>query len=95
MIIVKTITLKKGLLFFWSSFYSWICFTNILDGFKALKILPESRHYVSGNYALVAEVTKIHNFPSMVAPVLFCGDILWQGFTAFLFWNAWFHFQNL
>jgi len=73
---------------FWAFFYSWICLTNALDGLKALNWLPPDWHYISGNFALVVEAVSLHHFPWILAPILFSGDILWQGITAILFWCA-------
>jgi hypothetical protein len=37
---IKPVALKRGLLFFWAVWLSFVCLTNVLDGLQRLDILP-------------------------------------------------------
>lgn len=89
------VLLKRGLLFFWALWLSIVCATNVLDGLKALAVLPPTWSLASGNYAFMVKVTAIHQTPSWLVDMLFAGVVLWEALGALLFWRAFFKFRGL
>ena len=91
---IKLVTLKRGLLVFWATWFSFVCLTNALDGLKHLDLLPAGWHYTSGNFPLVLSVVQAYGTPSLLAAMLFAGVILWEGLCAGLFWRAALRFRG-
>lgn len=91
---IRMTTIKRGLLFFWAGYYTIVCFTNLLDAFKAHDLLPVAWNYVSGNFAMIQNVVNIASFPGVITSVLYFGVILWEGIIAILFWRALVQYNN-
>jgi len=91
---IRIVTIKRGLLFFWASYYTIVCFTNLLDAFKEHGLLPATWGYVSGNFGMIKDVVSIANFSNGIASTLFFGAILWEGTIAVLFWRALVQYSN-
>ena len=85
---IKLAALKRGLLFFWAVWFSFVCLSNVLDGLKQLDVLPATWTYTSGNFALVLSVVQARGTPVWIAAMLFAGVMLWEGLCAGLFWRA-------
>jgi hypothetical protein len=81
-------TLPRGLLFFWAAWLSLVTLTNVLDGLKALRVLPPAWAFASGNFAFMASVTAKYGTPQAVTALLFAGVVLWEALAAGLFWRA-------
>jgi hypothetical protein len=81
--------LKRGLVLFWAVWLSLVFVTNLLDGARAIGLLPESWAFASGNYAFLCQTTARYGTPEWVNGLLFGGVICWEGLTAVLFWLAW------
>jgi hypothetical protein len=80
--------LKRTLLAGWALWLTVVFATNLLDGLKALALLPGSWAFASGNYGFVAETTGRYGTPAWVNGLLFAGVIAWEGAAAVLFWAA-------
>jgi hypothetical protein len=91
---IKPVALKRGLLFFWAAWLSFVCLTNVLDGLQRLDILPAAWTYASGNVGLVLAVVQARGTPSWVAAILFAGVTSWEGLCAGLFWKAALRFRG-
>jgi hypothetical protein len=78
--------LKLGLILFWASWLSLTFVTNVFDGLKILKVLPEEWKFASGNYMAIARATSSYSFPDWLNFLLFLGATLWEGLAACLFW---------
>lgn len=78
--------LKLGLIVFWASWLTLTSVTNVFDGLKVLKMLPEKWKFASGNYAAIARATSSYSFPAWLNGLLFMGATLWEGLASFLFW---------
>jgi hypothetical protein len=81
--------LKRGLVLFWAAWLSLVFVTNLLDGAKAIGLLPDSWAFASGNYAFLCLTTARYGTPQSVNGLLFGGVICWEGLAALLFWLAW------
>ncbi len=79
--------LQRGLIFFWALWLTVVTISNLLDGLKALRILPESWRFASGNYAAIRSALGERS-PAALAGALFAGAILWEALAALLFWRA-------
>src|SRR5262249_9675849 len=80
--------LKRGLLLFWAAFLSLVCLTNLLDGLKAVGLLPPGWPFASGNYRFLADTTARYGTPAWLDGLLFAGVVAWEGLAAALFWLA-------
>jgi hypothetical protein len=91
----ETLTIKRGLLFFWALWFTIVLSTNITDGLKALKILPPRWAFASGNYALLARTTAIYSTPEWIVVALFFGLVVWQSVATILFWQSFRLFRGI
>lgn len=82
------VLIKRGLLLFWAAYFTIVVASNVMDGLKAMTVVPDTFRFVSGNFALVGRVTGIYNVPAEGVAVLYIGVLLWQGTAAALFWRA-------
>lgn len=88
MLPITLTTLKLGLLFFWTTWFSLVLLTNLFAGLKALGVLPEPWRFASKNYQAIQDATESYVTPSWLPGLLFAGVILWQGLAVFFFWQA-------
>lgn len=92
---LQVLRIKRGLLLFWALWFSIVLTSNVSDGLKALKALPETWAFASGNYALTVRVTAIYHTPTWMVAILFSGLVIWEGLGAFLFWYSFRQFSGL
>jgi hypothetical protein len=85
---IPLIRLKRCLLGFWALWLSIVFLTNVLDGAKALGVLPPSWQFASGNWLFLMETTARYATPAWLNALLFAGVIGWEGLAAVLFWRA-------
>jgi hypothetical protein len=81
----QALTLKLGLLFFWTAWLAIVFLTNLCSGLKALGVLPKTWKFASQNFRAVATATSTYHAPRWVPGVLFAGVIMWQLAAALLF----------
>jgi hypothetical protein len=74
--------LKLGMLVFWGAWYVTAFATNICDMLQALRILPNTWRFASGNLQSVIKTTAIYSTPRRLPHLLFFGVLCWQ----FLVW---------
>jgi hypothetical protein len=79
------LTLKLGLLFFWTAWLAIVFLTNLCGGLKALGVLPDTWKLASQNFRAVVGATSVYRAPRWVPAVLFAGVIAWQLAAALLF----------
>lgn len=84
-------TVQKVVLAFWSSWFSIVTFTNILDGLKAMGILSKDWKFASGNFELILSTTANLGTPTALNAFLFFGVICLELLTSILFWKALFN----
>jgi hypothetical protein len=80
--------INRGLLLFWSLWFSLVLGSNVVDGLQAAGVVPEEWAFSSGNFGFIADTIAIYEWPSAVAAVLFLGVVLIQLATCVLFWRA-------
>lgn len=88
-------SIKRGVLLFWALWLSIVLAGNIADGLKALKILPDTWPFASGNYLYMVKVTSIYHTPEWIVAVLFVGIMIWEGLGAYLFWRSFREFNGI
>jgi hypothetical protein len=88
------VLLKRILLGLWAAWLTVVFATNVLDGMKALGLLPADWAFASGNYAFLAATTNRYGTPAWLNGLLFAGVIVWEGAAAVLFWLACGTFQG-
>lgn len=87
-------TIKRGLLLLWALWFSIALCTNITDGLKALKLLPDTWSFASGNFLFIRTVTDIYTLPEWLVGIFFLVVLLWEGLATFLFWRAFMGFKG-
>lgn len=80
--------MRRLLLGFWSLYFALVGVTNLLDGLRAVKVLPAGWWYVSGNLPLLARGLAGIRLPVGLAVLLLFGVVLWEWGAAWLFWQA-------
>lgn len=85
---INLLTLKLGLLLFWSLWFSVVFTTNTFEGLKCLRLLPQDWKFASDNYTAITKATSAYSLPGWLNVLLFFGVILWQGLAVALFWRA-------
>jgi hypothetical protein len=71
-------SVKLGLLVFWGAWYVAAFSTNLCDMFQALRVLPATWRFASGNLQSVIKTTAIYSSPRWLPQVLFVGVLCWQ-----------------
>lgn len=85
--------IKRGILLFWTLWLALVFCTNLLDGLKALLVLPETWPFASGNYSFMVKVVDRYNPPAWLAVFLFIGVVCWEGLATLLFGLAYWKFK--
>jgi hypothetical protein len=87
--VIGILTLKQGLILFWTLWITLVFLHNVADALKELGVLPESWRFASMNFNGIREISgEDHPLPRWVAGILFAGVIAWQGMIAYLFWET-------
>jgi hypothetical protein len=92
---LSLLSIKRGVLFFWTLWMLIVFTTNVFDGLKAMGVLPDGWTFASGNYGFMLEVTKVHQTPATIVALLFLGVIIWEGLSAVLLWRAFNSFRGI
>ena len=71
-------TLKFGLLSFWSLWHSIVLLTNLFEGLKQLRVLPAGWTFASKNYEAIVQATQKYHPAPWIPRLLFGGVLLWQ-----------------
>ena len=71
-------TLKLGLLSFWTLWHSIVLLTNLFDGLKQLRVLPGGWTFASKNYDAIVQATRKYQPAPWVIRLLFSGVLIWQ-----------------
>jgi hypothetical protein len=91
---VTLLGVKRLLLAFWALWTTLVCATNVLDGLKALQVLPAGWAFSSANYPFMVKTTQALSTPGWLVAFLFTGVILWEGWGACLFWQTFLTFKG-
>jgi hypothetical protein len=95
---MKTLTvvaIKRGLLLFWSLWFSIVFAINVFDGLQALGVIDKGWRFGSGILALISADTAMYGVPAGVHGVWRLSVIVCEGFTAGVFWRALHKFHGL
>ncbi len=71
-------TLKLGLLSFWTLWHSIVLLTNLFDGLKQLRVLPGGWTFASKNYDAIVQATQKYQPAPWIPRLLFSGVLIWQ-----------------
>lgn len=85
---LSLLTLKRGLLLFWTAWFAIVCLTNVLDALKALRVLPAAWGFASYNWAFMLTTTAIYGTPRWFVAILYAGVITWELLAAIAFGRA-------
>jgi hypothetical protein len=76
---------KVGLLVFWWLWYWIALFTNLCEGFQALRVLPRTWPFASGNLRAVTKAINTYSDSRWIPRLLFTGILCFQFLTVLLF----------
>jgi hypothetical protein len=85
---LATNLLSRGLLLFWTLWFSLVFASNLADGLQQTQLLPEDGPFASGNFELIAQSVGVYGLSEATAGALFCGVLLLELCAAILFWRA-------
>jgi len=77
--------IREGIIVFWTIWFGVVLLTNVMDGLKALSILPAEWPFASGNRALIHQVIDRYSPTQSWVDPLFAGVILWEMIIVLLF----------
>jgi hypothetical protein len=95
---MKTTTLvaiKRGLLLYWSLWFTIVFASNGLDGLEALGVIDQGWKLAGGDFTLLSPAAAIYGAPARASGVLLACLVLWQGITVAAFWRAFGKFRGL
>jgi hypothetical protein len=95
---MKTTTLvaiKRGLLLYWSLWFTVVFASNGLDGLKALGVIDKGWKLAGGDFTLISPAAAINGVPAIASGVLLVCSLVWEGITAAAFWRAFGKFRGL
>lgn len=84
----SAVTVQKIVLIFWSCYFSIVTLTNILDGLRAMGVLPKDWKFASGNFEMILQTTTNLAVPIGLNAFLFCGVIILELIASILFWKS-------
>lgn len=70
---------------FWQIWYLIAFSSNLCDGFDALRVLPKTRPFASGNLNAVTKATRSISASRSLPRLLFAGVVVWQFLAVLLF----------
>ena len=70
---------------FWHLWYLIAFFTNLCDGFDAVRVLPKTRAFASGNLKAISRATHSVSASRSLPLLLFAGVVGWQLLAVLLF----------
>lgn len=95
---MKTLTvvaIKRGLLLYWSLWFTIVFVMNVFDGLQALGVIDKGWEIAPGRFSLISSTTAIYGAPAGAHGALMLGVIVWEGFAAGAFWRAFHKFHGL
>lgn len=85
---LSTNTMKLGLVLFWGLWLGLVLLNNVLEGLRALRLVPPYWKFASNNLEVIREAAGRYQAPLWVPNVLFLGVLLWELGTLILFGRA-------
>jgi hypothetical protein len=95
---MKTLTvvaIKRGLLLYWSLWFTIVFAMNVFDGLQALGVIDKGWEIAPGRFALISSTPATYGVPAGAHGVLILGVIVWEGIAAGTFWRAFHKFHGL
>jgi hypothetical protein len=95
---MKTLTvvaIKRGLLLFWSLWFSIVFAITVFDALQALGVVDRSWKFGSGILALISADTAMYGVPAGIHGAWRLGVIVCEGLVAAVFWRALHKFRGL
>ena len=86
--VLRSPVLKRGILSFWSVWFTVVFASNAADALLALGWLPESWPFASGNAVLVGQAVAAYGLGPHIAALFFTAVVAWQLIATVLFWTA-------
>ena len=79
------VSVKLALVAFWGLWYLIAFSTNLCEGLRALRILPQTWPFASGNLGGITQAMKTYSASLSLSVLLFCGVLCWQLLCVILF----------
>jgi hypothetical protein len=95
---MKTTTLvaiKRGLLLYWSLWFTIVFATTLLGGLEALGAIDKGWKLAGGDFTLISPAAAIYGVPARASGVLLVCLMVWEGITVAAFWRAFRKFRGL
>ena len=95
---MKTTTLvaiKRGLLLYWSLWFTVVFASNGLDGLKALGVIDKGWKLAGGDFTQISPAAAIYGVPARASGVLLVCLMVGEGITVAAFWRAFGKFRGL
>lgn len=70
--------MKLGLVIFWALWLGLVLLNNVLDGLRALRVVPPYWKFASNNLQVIREAAGRYQVPRWLPEVLFLGVVLWE-----------------
>ena len=95
---MKTTTLvaiKRGLLLYWSLWFTIVFVTTLLGGLEALGAIDKGWKLAGGDFTLISPAAAIYGVPAKASGVLLACLMVWEGSAVVVFWWAFRKFRGL
>jgi hypothetical protein len=89
------VALKRGVLLYWSLWFSMVLATSVVHGLKTLGILGEGWDFSFGEYKLISSWIWVYGAPAGVHGALLAGVVASEAVVTVLFWRAFSKFHGL
>lgn len=80
--------MKLGLVLFWGVWLGLVLLNNVLEGLRALQIVPPYWKFASNNLEVIREAIARYQAPQWLPDALFLGVLLWELGALLLFGRA-------
>jgi hypothetical protein len=95
---MKTTTLvaiKRGVLLYWSLWFTIVFASNGLDGLKALGVIDKSWKLAGGDFTVISPAAAFYGVPARASGLLLVCLMVGEGIAGAAFWRAFVKFRGI
>jgi hypothetical protein len=89
------VSLKRGVLLYWSLWFSVVLFANVMDRLRTAGYVSPEWKVGFGDFSLISPSASLYGAPAELSGVLIVGVIVWEALAVGFFWRAFAKFHGV
>lgn len=89
------VSLKRGVLLYWSLWFSVVLFADVMDRLKVAGYISPEWKLGFGDFSLISPSASLYGAPAELSGALIVAVMVWEALTVGFFWRAFAKFRGV